>query len=225
VFRVHEWSRRAVFGFGHRREVNARLGLRWIALAAVVGLVLMFFVVFRVSLGSGPLVSFRQQEKYRATETILVTYRVSSVPHGPPEAVPSLIAQLANSEPVRAMVRKAGPLRGSYQAEQVVDLTNAQRLPFIQIGGTATSPRQARTIARRASAALIAYYTREQLTASTPQSQQLVLRVVSVPKQAVLVQGRNLTLPIVAFGLLMLLLALAAVSESLDRRTPASLSH
>jgi hypothetical protein len=204
--------------------VNARLGLRWIALAAVVGLVLTFLVVFRVSLGSGPVVSFRQQEKYRASETILVTHMVSSVPRSPVGAFPSVFAQLADSEPVRAMVRKAGPLRGSYEAEQLVDYT-AARLPFIQISGTANSPGQARTIARRASAALIAYYNSEQLRSTPPESQRLVLRVVSVLRQALLVQGRNLTLPIVAFGLLMLLLALTAISELWGRGTPASPGH
>jgi hypothetical protein len=183
-----------------------------------VGLVLTFFAIFSVSF-SGPLVSFRQQDVYEGSGTLLLASGLAEF--GPPQpqverellAKVPLYAQIANSDAVRRLASEGGRVTGSYRAEPVVDPRQHWRpyLPFIRITGTGHSAAQATAIARSASKALVRYV--DASTRRGKPSQRFKLEVVELPQKAVIVGSRNLALPLVAFGLLMAMLALGTAGR------------
>ena len=95
---------------------------------------------------------------------------------------------LANSDAVYRQVLKYGPPHGAYIATPVHDKNSPQLsgLPFIYLDAFSTTPKQAVTLARRASKALITYLGREQSTAGIPQSQRVAVQVASTATGATL---------------------------------------
>ena len=92
-------------------------------------------------------------------------------------------------------------------------------LPFMSINGTAHSPHQAITIAKRASAAFLNYVATEpSRQAPLPPSQMIVFTPVSLPDHATLTQGRNFTLPYTLTGILLALLVIAALTTLKPRQ-------
>ena len=214
----------AVIKDARRRQRRRQLRLTALAIAFLLLAIAASLSVFRVSLTGGPLISFRQQETYQATEAILVRpVAYGTGPTDPNYARPYV--QLANSESIRALTRQAGPLHGTYHAEQPFSRTVPY--PYIQISGTANSPHQASIIATRASATLIAYIKRTPKELTGRWHQRMMFSVMEKPTKAVLIHGRNFTITIVAFGLLILLLTLGAATKlkSQTRRTPPTPTH
>jgi hypothetical protein len=205
----------------------------------VVGVGLAFLSLVRVSPTNMKL-TWRQSETWRSTETMLLTRAgtpFGAVPLG--DSVPNVMnlsnvpvfySQLVNSEAVRAVVLKGGPLNGRYLAYPVVTSTNGVgvSLPFMSIDGYAATPAQAKRIARRVFVAFQYFLRRDQIAANAPAAERIVLQVTTPANQAVLAQGRRLTVPIVLFlAVMAATLALAYILENLRPRAevvPVSLT-
>lgn len=216
-----------------------------VLLGVVAALVLAFLSFFKVTLNGFKLdTAFRQQETWASSSTMLVTQR--GFPAGwtvlPPsvdengdkipgatefanqarfESLAVFFSVLANSDDVRKLVTKAGPLEGEYSAKVVADPSNRLHgtLPFLTISGVATKPRAAARTAQRATAAFRQYLARKQGLAQIPQNQQVRLQIVNAANGAKLVKGRRLTIPVVVFlTALIATLGLAFVLENLRPR-------
>ena len=210
----------AVIKDARRRQRRLQLRLAALTIAFLLLTIAASLTVFRVNLTGGPLVSFRQQETYQATEAIVVRPVAYGTGQGPDPNYARPYVQLANSESIRALTRQAGPPHGTYHATELTINT-------VQVSGTANSPHQAIILAQRASATLIAYVKRTPREAIGRWHQRMLVGVLVKPTKAVLIHGRNFTNTIVAFGLLILLLTLGASTKlkSQNRRTPPTASQ
>jgi hypothetical protein len=215
---------------------------RYLVLGGIVLAVsLTLLSLFRVSSNG---VSFRQQNTWQATETVLLTQRgfpwgrtvfpysqstaagqqVYTTPFADPGRFSSLAvlyAALANSDAVHAQVKKGGPLGGIYVARVVVDrsLPSTATLPLVAIDGFATSEAGAISVARRATSAFTAYITRSQDEAKIAPRLRILTQATSVPNKAILARGRRLTVPIVVFmTVLIATIGLAFILENLRPR-------
>lgn len=112
----------------------------------------------------------------------------------------SLYARFAQSDDVRQLIEKDGPLRGEFLAMPTVDsTTRSGTLPMVSlIGKSATAPEAKRTVTRGLEA-FLAYMRIRQKAAGIPPEDRIDLRVINSPQPAVLTQPRKRTLPIVVF--------------------------
>ena len=184
---------------------------------------LTFLSLYRVNLNGKPWVSYRQQETYQATSTFLLTRRGfplgnTSVGSGSGAGFSSLAvlyAQLVNSDVVRAIVLRQGPLRWKYTAAAVED-PNLGALPVLAVTGLAPTPRRASRIATRVSRAFVTYLKAEQRAARIPVGQRVLVQNISQPVRPTLAKRRRLTLPTVIFlSVLIMTLGLVFILENL----------
>jgi hypothetical protein len=132
-----------------------------------------------------------------------------------------LYANLAQSDEVR------GKLPGNPSREQieprVLDATGGgvSFLPIIKLTVTESSAAGAVKLNRAAIDAMQDYLQRNQSQSDTPADQRVRLEVINEPGGAVLVSGRSLTIPFVAFLLCLLgAVAVAHILENLRPRGP-----
>jgi hypothetical protein len=196
----------------------------------VVAVLLAFAATVRVQ--ASPLsLSWRQQQTWASTQTMLVTLPgtpFGAIPTNPSDPnplsltnLPTFYAQLANSESVKALVLRGGPLGGAYLAYQVTNSVAGANvsLPFLAIDGYASTPAQAILIAQRVSTAFQGYLHTNQVESRTPPSARVLLEVTSPAEKATLVKGRGITAPAVVFLAVMLAtLGLAYLLENLRPR-------
>ena len=96
---------------------------------------------------------------------------------------------------------------------------SSDALPIISIAATADTPRVAIRLARRETNALITYIQQQQVDAKIPETNRVILDVVSQARSAALLKGRSLTLPVVVFLSTMLgVVGLAFLLENLRPR-------
>jgi hypothetical protein len=209
------------YTFAAPRPVRPWLRYRYLVLTAFAAVALTFFALFRIDLGHGALISFRHDQTWRSVETLLVTAppqppRSRSLEDSRASALAKLFAQLANSDAVRKLAARDGPLKGRYEAWASAganDTSSRRRSPFLSIRALASSPGHATHTAARVSRSLRAYLERAEGTARIPLSERVRLYVFSPSGRATLVQERKLVGPLVALGVVMALLALAAVNR------------
>jgi hypothetical protein len=191
-------------------------------LTAFAALALTFFALFRIDLGhgSGSLISLRHDQTWRSVETLLVTTpqppKSRSLEDSRASALAKLFAQLASSDAVRKLAARDGPLKGRYDAWTSAganDTSSRRGGPFLSIRALASSPGHAAHTAARVSRSLRAYLERAEGTPRIPRSERVRLYVVSPAGRATLVQERKLVGPLVALGVVLALLALAAVNR------------
>jgi hypothetical protein len=189
-------------------------------LTAFAAVALTFFALFRIDLGHGSLISFRHDQTWRSVETLRVTAaqpsRSRSLEDSRASALAKLFAQIANSDAVRKLAARDAPLKGRYEAWASAGASDtSSRLggPFLSIRALASSPGHAAHTAARVSRSLRAYLVHEQGTARLPRLERVRLDVVSPSGRATLVHDRKLVEPLVALGVVLALLALAAVSR------------
>jgi hypothetical protein len=196
-----------------------------VGLALALALAVLSYV--KVSFAGRPHITYRQNATWQSQETFLITARGVPWAQIGVESSPSLsglsafYAHLANSDAVQRRLLRGGPIHGTMSAQDSVDLTSQQRapLPFISIIGTATSPSEAISIARRGAAAFRGYLVSLQAAANVPESRRVQLEVLSTARKATLVQGRKKTLPIVIFLTVMVAaIGLAFILENLKPR-------
>jgi hypothetical protein len=213
---------RSGYTFAAPRPVRPWLRYRYLVLTAFAAVALTFFALFRIDLGGGygSLISFRHDQTWRSVETLLVTAPQPpdsrSLEDSRASALARLFAQIANSDSVRAFASRDAPLKGRYEAWASAGASDtSSRLggPFLSIRALASSPGHAVHTAVRVSRSLRAYLEREEGTARIRRSERVRLYVVSASSRATLVQERKLVRPLVALGVVLALLALAAVSR------------
>src|SRR5262245_51634294 len=112
---------------------------RWLMIAGVIlAIIVGFLTMFRVSFTGKDTLTYRQSQTYQASQTLLLSRK-----NCPPAAAGCsgsdlgssavLYARLANSDLVRARVRRGGPLGGSYFASEISGGSAVGILPLIQI--------------------------------------------------------------------------------------------
>ena len=194
-------------------------------LTAFVAVALTFFSVARVDL-SPAVVSFRHHEAWQSTQSLRVV--APGAVGGHPAAVSGLYAELINSETVRTLALRRGSPMGSYHATAAVGAVESSLCApstveiacrargigeaLLSIEGFANSRARATQIAARVLASLRAYVAQQQIAAKIPLSSRVRFDVVSSPKPE-LIHGRRFTGPLVALSTVIVLLALAALTQ------------
>ena len=175
--------------------------------AFVVAAGATLLTVFRVSLGNGLHVSFRQSETFQATEFL----EVHAVPPSfaqrlgirDPARWAGDYAELVNSDAVRAVVLKGGPLRGGYVASTP---DGPGPSPVTLVNATASNPRQAVAIAKRVATTFQAY-AHENNQGFLPSDR---IRILSNSPRASLLHGRSVERPLIRFILLLIISLIVA---------------
>jgi hypothetical protein len=215
----------------------------------VLGLILALSLalVSTVRIGRDGM-SYRQNELWSSTVRLLVTqegcpecrlYGQEPLPPGvsPPEGSPVVdparfnnlaifYAEQATSDPVRQVMRRAGPIRGKIIAAAARDDASGTLLPFIDLAAISTTPLGAVQLADRGAAALKTYVQELQRANDVPAKDRVVLQTNIQPRQVQLFQPRSKTMPIVIFLLVMGgIIGLAFLLENLRPRPPAALEN
>jgi hypothetical protein len=133
-----------------------------------------------------------------------------------------LYAQMANSDPVHALLMKNGvPVRRKdINAAPVVQAFSSvgPLLPLISITGNGPSKAIAESNARREVEAFLQFLSREQHSAGIPKDQRVVVQVLNEAGPAKIVQGRKKTMSILVF--LTVLIAVWGLAFMLDNLRP-----
>jgi hypothetical protein len=203
-----------------------------VAGGAVVALLLAIISLVKVDPSGSSFISYRQSEQWVSSTKLFVTE--PGFPWGSlresqsfdPARLTSLAfiyAQLADSDPVKAIVRHQGPIKGHVEISTVPAGPNSDAdLPFINIAAFSTSPEAAKALARRQAAAFSTYLRSEQARKGIPPEQRVQLDVVQRPLKAELDKGRSKTLPIVIFLTVMIaVIGLAFLLENMRPRIRA----
>lgn len=130
-----------------------------------------------------------------------------------------LYAQLANSDEVLATAKRRGLGDAAFFAAPVPTTSGSSSLPLLTVTGSASTPAEAVKAANLGITSFKDYLTAQQKQARIPPDQRVQVDVVSMARQAVLSEGRRLTLPVVVFlSVLMAFLGLALLLENLRPR-------
>jgi hypothetical protein len=134
----------------------------------------------------------------------------------------SLYAQLAQSDPVLERIKaNGGPLDGVFQAIPVVDSTSP--LPIVGLFGKGATAASAQSTLDRGLAGFLGYVRASQAAAGIPQKQRVDLQILNAPGQAILIEPRKKTLPVVVF--LAILVATLATAFILENRRRGALEE
>jgi hypothetical protein len=221
-----------------------------VAVGFVFAVLLSTLSYTRISFKEGftsPSIAYRDHEEWVSYATLFVTqpgfpwgYSVIQQPSDDPEtqrrqqqlarefADPSrfsslavLYSYLATSDPVRAIIRRDGPLGGKIDAGPVINNQSGfgVALPLIQIAGIAQTPFTARRIAERTTAAFRKFLEGQQQASSVPPERRVLVTVVKKAQKPELMQKRSKTMPIVVFMTIMIAVSgLAFLLENVRTR-------
>jgi hypothetical protein len=209
----------------------------------VLGFCLAFLSVARVSAKG---IEYRQSEEWLSYARLFVTQQgfpwgrlgveaaptTLTTPSSPQVADPGrltsiaiIYSNLADSDPVRRLMLKGGPLHGKVQAAPVLDPQNNEPLPLISIAAFSDTPAHAVELAQRQTSALVEYIRRQQIVNGIPTSDRVSLVVVKKPGTGTdprLAKGRPMTLALVSVLTVMVgFCGLAFVLENLRPRAGA----
>lgn len=135
-------------------------------------------------------------------------------------ALAILYSKLADSDAVKKILRRDGPILGYVEAAAVTTSDNdSDALPLISVAAVSNTPERARSLAQRELAALQEFLSDDQSAKNVAVDKRVSLGVVKQPGKAVLLQGRSKTLPIVIFLTVVLaVIGLAFVLENMRPR-------
>lgn len=211
----------------------------------VFALAFAFLAFVRVGFDDSISFSYRDKEQWAAYSTLLVTQEgfpegrlvVDPLLRGDVErsgkkrlfADPNrltglalLYANLADSDPVRRLMRRGRPIRGRVEAASLTATDNPSNvLPLIQLAGVAETRAAALELTHRGTAALVRFVEEEQHANAIPDEERVILRVVKHPGRAKLLSARSKAIPILVFlTVAVAFLALAFVLENLRPLVP-----
>ncbi len=197
----------------------------------------------RVSLNSGGIkVSYRSPEIWQSRSTLLLTQQgfpwgrsVYPTPEvdrsGRPIITPGtplfagdtrfaslavFYSEMANSDAVRALMQRGGPLRGTITAQPVPDQISGNALPFIILSGLGTSAKDAALAVRRGTTAFQDYLRSQQSANRIPENQRVVVQVIAKPDPPVVsVPRRKTRLVFIFVAIMAAAIALAFILENL----------
>lgn len=204
------------------RVLAAHRTLMLLALVAAVLLATLSY--YRVSIGVGlPKLEPRKAEVWQSHANVFLTEggfpagrrtipfvnktvgdQVVAVPaYSDPSrfgALAALYARLAQSDEVRQLMRKGGPLSGTLRASPTADDARSRDpLPMVSLFGQAATSSGALATVTRGLDAFLTYVQTQQRAAGIPADERIRLRVVNKPQPPILIQPRKKTLPIVVF--------------------------
>ena len=134
-------------------------------------------------------------------------------------ALATIYANLVDSDPVLALMRKRGPIHGLVEAAALPVAQGSDAvLPIISIAGIARSPKASRSLSANAADALRTFITRQQAQNGIAPSERIVLQVVNKAGGTKIFATRKKTLPIVVF--LTASLAVIALAFTLENLRP-----
>ena len=220
-----------------------------VAFGTVLAMALALLVTVRVSLSS-PHVAYRQSQTWSSESRVFVTQQgfpwgyaapptVSTTPaadaaaeanllgtkqFADPTRFPSLAvlyAYLAMSDPVKQILHRAGPARGTILASPVVSTQNGYgtTLPLVAISGMGSTPAAAVALTIRATNAFRIFLEEQQMRNRIPAQNRVLLTVIAKADPPKLVKGRSKTLPLVVFVTVMLaILGLVFMLENIRPR-------
>ena len=193
---------------------------RWIVvLGMLLAVVLTVLTVAKVTSDG---LAYRKAETWQAQTTLLLTQpgfpegralfpnsetkgersKYSYTDPGRFASLTALYSQFAQSDEVRALVRREGaPLGSSVSAAPVIPEGSSAYtlLPVIALFGNAQSRSDAVETTRLGTEAFMAFLDRKAREAEIPDSQRVQVDVLARPRGAVVVEPRKKTLPIVVF--------------------------
>jgi len=213
-----------------------------VALGLIFAALLAFMVAVRPQFNGASLhVAYRQSERWTSTSRIWVTQ--AGFPLGrtiydqyiqtgkTPDAVPvskfsdpsrfsglaTVFVPLVSGDGVRKIMLERGPIHGVVAASQPTLPGNSSIvLPFLDISASATNPRTAEALSRRATRALIVFLKDEQNANRISADKRVVLEQVLDAQPAVLTQPRSKSRPIIVFiATTLLVLGLVFLLENL----------
>ena len=134
-------------------------------------------------------------------------------------ALANLYSNLVDSDPVRALMLRQGPIRGSVEAAALPIAQGSESvLPIISIAGISNTPKASVELSARAADALRTYIELQQAAHGIAPTERIVLNVVNKAGGTKLWAGRKKTLPIVVF--LTTLLGTVALAFALENLRP-----
>jgi hypothetical protein len=123
------------------------------------------------------------------------------------EMLASLYSKLATGDDVRRLIQNdgKGPMNGKVGAEPLFTTGGASTLPMVRLTAISDSPVHAVSLAQRASTAFRKYLTQQQDANKVPETERVLVPVVTNDRVAVLFAGRSLVRPMFAFMLMSIL--------------------
>lgn len=208
-----------------------------VAAGLLLGIMLAFLAMVRVSLTSAPHLSYRTQPTYESATNVFVTTpgfpflsltlrpgtHVADSPNGPVDIdnlrnAATLFVQYATGNGVMRELRRSGPIDGKLFAMQVSG-SDGSSLPLVGLAADASTSSGALQLAKAHLAAAQTWMLKKQIANGIPAKQRLILEPVSGPLPAKLLQARKITKPILIFtAFLVLTCGLAFVLENMRPR-------
>lgn len=198
-----------------------------IAIGWVLATMAAFLSVVRVSSDG---LSYRQSEFYSAEQDLYFTERgfnegrtrlgdaelaaaEAGVPSDPGRIIDltTVYVELIDSDPVRELVQRDGPVEGTVFVQQFTVNQGRTGLPAVRLTTTATDPATAVELARRQTAAFREFLVTEQDAAGIAPRDRVVVEVLRAARGAELVEGRSMTSAAVIFVAIMAVFIAAAL--------------
>lgn len=193
---------------------------RVVVVGVVLAVALALLSSYKISFDGGrPAFAPRQSETWSSQATIFVTqdgfpwgrtYLLSKVTIkgaaptalGEPgrfQSLAVLYTELANSDQVKEIMQRSGPVDATLEAVAVVPPVDSPPLPLIRLAATSDTAEGAVAVGRRYTDAFREFIGRQQQRAGIPDDQRVKLEVTRAATTAELIAGRSKTLPMLVF--------------------------
>lgn len=129
----------------------------------------------------------------------------------------TLYGELIDSDRVREIMEREGPVEGEVVGEQYVLNSGRTALPLLRLTASAPSEQAAVERAQRQAAAFQEFLGEEQIAAGIPPADRVVVEVLRAADSATVVEGRSIVVPMVLFlAVLAFTVALAFVVQNVQ---------
>ncbi len=159
---------------------------------------------------------YRQQEVWQSQSTLFITQQGfpwgrsvfppyvqgKPYPYGDQNrfaTLAELYAHLANSDPVKAIMARSGPVVGGVSAQAIPPTTPNGTSPLVSILGSAPTALGAVKVTQLGTDAFLSYLSEQQSAARIPKSQRIDVSVLQRATPPLLVTPRKKTLPVIVF--------------------------
>jgi hypothetical protein len=202
---------------------------RWLVSAGfVIAVAVAFLSLVRVSPAGGSVkLAYRQHEDWASYARLFVTrtgfeWGSSGIGHvrkgesisdragaqqieeGRLSSIAVIYSNLVGSDQIRQIMLREGPIQGQVVAAAIpVTEGSDLMLPIISVEATADTPAASRSLATRATDALVEYVHSQQDANHIPPDDRIVLTLINRSGETRLLAGRSKTMPVVVFGAIM----------------------
>ena len=200
-----------------------------VAIGGVLAAILLAVLAqVRVSPFGDPMFTYRRHAVWSSKITVQLTqqgFPEGRVLQGGEQrdtlvALAPLYARLANTDQVRARMRRLGPIRGGIKIVPLVD-DNQSSLPLLELRSFAFAKSSAESRVKRQADAFIGYIEAQQRANGVNPKNRVLLKTVKGPSSPKVVVPRKVTLSIVVFlAMLVVTGGVILALENLKRRGP-----